>query len=369
MTPNYILNMSTYIAGKPIDEVAREFHLNPQDIVKLASNENPYGMSHKAKTAILNYINSPNISEIARYPDSNQFNLKQAISHKTGLPHDYITCGNGSNDLLELIARTLVDPKTDFIMYSRYSFIVYELAAQSMGAKSQVIDATSNYEHDLNKMLSSINDNTRLIFIANPNNPTGTFIKKEEILAFLQKIPKNIIVVLDEAYNEYLDIDNQYDAIEWLHFHNLIICRTFSKAYGLAALRIGYCLASPKLTDLLNRVRQPFNVNSIALEAAVAALDDQDFIDKTRTANRFGYSQISKGLDSLGISFIPSFGNFIMVNSANLSGMELNKKLLSKGIIIRPLDSYGLENYVRVSIGLEVENTKFLTAMAQIYDI
>ncbi len=366
--PEYIKEMTAYIAGRPIDEVAREFNLEPKNIIKLASNENPYGMSDLAKQAILNYLSQENKSETARYPDASQFNLRTAVAQKFNIPANTITFGNGSNDILELAARTLVNPRTESIMYDEYSFAVYALTTKAMGAEAQVIKSTPDYGHDLKQMLANIKANTKLIFIANPNNPTGTFIPAMELQHFIENVPKNVIIVLDEAYNEYLDNKLQYNSLDWLKQHdNLIVCRTFSKAYGLAALRVGYCASSVKITDYLNRIRQPFNVNSLALIAAEHSLNDIEFLNKTCISNKYGYAQIISGLEKIGINYIPSYGNFIMMHTHKFSGNELNKKLLARGIIIRPLGSYGLDNYVRVSIGLPCENERFLEVMQEIF--
>jgi histidinol-phosphate aminotransferase len=371
--PTYIQSLSSYVAGKPIDEVARQFNLKPENIIKLASNENPHGMPQKAKQAILNYLNYDslnNYTETARYPDANQFNLRQILSQKLNIDANCLTFGNGSNDILELIVRTFVDPQTDSVMYDQYGFMVYGLATQSIGAKAQIIPSI-NYAHNLNAMLNAINKHTKVIFIANPNNPTGTFIQGNDLLQFIQNVPKHVCIVLDEAYHEYLADDVHYDSMQWLTHHtNLIICRTFSKAYGLAALRIGYCAASKSITDYLNRVRQPFNVNSLALIAAQHAITDDVFLHKTRLHNTNGYQQITTGLNSLNIKYIPSYANFVMmhthINTHQFTGHELNQKLLAQGIIIRPLDNYGLTNYIRVSIGLAHENTLFLNALSGI---
>ncbi len=364
--PNYIQTLSSYIAGKPIDEVARQFNIKPEHIIKLASNENPRGMPEKAKQAILHYlsnIHTNDNAETARYPDANQFNLRQALSKKLNVSAQCLTFGNGSNDILELIVRTLIDPNTDSVMYDEYSFMVYGLATQSIGAPAQII-SSMNYAHDLYAMLQAINDKTKIVFIANPNNPTGTFIHGNDLHAFIQSIPKHVCVVLDEAYHEYLPDNLYYNSIDWLKkFDNLIICRTFSKAYGLAALRIGYCVASTEITDYLNRLRQPFNVNSLALIAAQSAITDDEFLHTTRMHNTLGYQQITAGLQKLNVEYIPSYANFIMMHSKE---HDLNQKLLQQGIIIRPLHSYGLNDYIRVSIGLEHENAAFLIALSSV---
>lgn len=274
--PDYVRAISPYVAGKPISEVAREFGLNEASIVKLASNENPLGMPESARHAV-----AAAVAELGRYPDSNGFELKAALSAKLGVPQDWITLGNGSNDILELAAHALVTPGQS-VVYAEYSFAVYALATQEIGARAIVVKAR-DYGHDLDAMAAAITADTRLVFVANPNNPTGTFAPAAALEAFLAKVPAHVAVVLDEAYNEYLDDDQQYDSVAWVRrYPNLLVSRTFSKAYGLAGLRIGYAVAQPELTDLLNRIRQPFNVNSVAQAAAVAALGDTAFLQRDR---------------------------------------------------------------------------------------
>lgn len=260
-----ILGLSPYQGGKPIDELARELGL--KNITKLASNENPLGVSAAVKEAVFN-----SLSSINRYPDGNCFELKKAIAEKLSVMPDMISLGNGSNELLELIARVFVSKKTDEVIFSQYAFVVYPLVTQALGATAKVSPA-KNYGHDLNSMLSLISENTKLIFVANPNNPTGTLLSDDQLYAFLQKVPNNVPVVLDQAYFEYLNVDDL--AIDWLkEFDNLIITRSFSKAYGLAGLRVGYSACSPLIADFINRVREPFNVNYTAQVAAIAALSD-----------------------------------------------------------------------------------------------
>ncbi len=277
--PEYVRAIAPYQAGKPIAEVAREFGLDEATIVKLASNENPFGVPESAKQAM-----AAAVAELGRYPDANGFDLKGALSKRYDVPTDWITLGNGSNDILEIAAHALVE-RGQSVVYSQYSFAIYALAAQGVGAQHLVTPA-KDYGHDLPAMLAAIRDDTRLVFIANPNNPTGTFVPAAEIAAFLAKVPTHVVVVLDEAYNEFLAPEDQFESAEWVKkYPNLLVSRTFSKAYGLAGLRVGFAMAQPALTDLLNRVRQPFNVNSLAQAAAIAALNDKEFLARGAANN------------------------------------------------------------------------------------
>ena len=273
---------------------------------------------------------------------------------------DQIVLGNGSNDVLELAARAFLTPQSSAV-YSQHAFAVYPLAVQAIGAKGIEVPARA-FGHDLPAMRAAVREDTRLIFIANPNNPTGTFAGGEALRAFLESVPPAVVVVLDEAYNEYLPEADRYDSIAWLaRFPNLVITRTFSKVYGLAGLRVGYALASAGVADLMNRVRQPFNVNSMALAAAAAALEDVAFVRESFELNRRGMRQICAGLDSIGLAFIPSFGNFVTFKVGNGTGVF--QKLLQSGVIVRPIASYGMPEYLRVSIGLESENARFLESL------
>jgi len=357
--PSYVRQIAPYIAGKPISEVAREFGLDEARIVKLASNENPLGMPESAKTAMARAV-----EELGRYPDSNAFELKAAISERYDVPADWITLGNGSNDILELAAHAFVE-KGQSIVYAQYSFAVYALATQGLGARAIVVPAVA-YGHDLDAMLKAIEPDTRLIFIANPNNPTGTFIEGPVLEAFLDKVPKSVVVVLDEAYTEYLPAEKRYDSIEWVRrYPNLLVSRTFSKAYGLAGLRIGLAIAQPALTDLLNRLRQPFNVNTVAQAAAVAALRDDVFLEKSAALNAAGYRQLTQAFDKLGLEYVPSFGNFVLVRVGHDdgAGARVNVELLKQGVIVRPVGNYGLPQWLRVTVGLPEENAAFIAAL------
>ncbi len=355
LAPSYIRAIAPYQPGKPISELERELGIS--GIVKLASNENPLGASPAAMAAMQNAIKT-----IALYPDGNGFELKDALVKRYGVAHANVTLGNGSNDMLELAARAFLTVG-DKAVYSAHAFAVYPLAIQEVGATGICVPATKGYGHDLPAMLKAAKDNkAKMVFIANPNNPTGTYLSVDELLAFMRGLPANILVVLDEAYNEYLPEDKRYDSVSWLkEFPNLIISRTFSKAYGLAGLRVGYALAHEQITDMINRVRQPFNVNSVAQAAAVAALRDVSFVKKTFELNQRGMLQITEGLTRLGLEYIPSFGNFVAFRIGNATAMY--RRLLELGVIVRPIANYDMPDWLRVSIGLESENAKFLAAL------
>jgi histidinol-phosphate aminotransferase len=357
--PSYVRAIAPYIAGKPISEVAREFGLDEAKIVKLASNENPLGMPQSAQRAIAQAA-----SELGRYPDSNAFELKAALSARYEVPADWITLGNGSNDILEIAAHALVETGQS-IVYAQYSFAVYALATQGLGARAIVVPA-QHYGHDLDAMLAAITDDTRLVFVANPNNPTGTFVDGAALEAFIAKVPREVVVVLDEAYTEYLSADKRYDSIAWVRrYPNLLVSRTFSKAYGLAGLRVGFAIAQPALTDLLNRLRQPFNVNTLAQAAAVAALNDKAFLEESAALNAQGYRYLSAAFERLGLEYVPSCGNFVLVRVGHddAAGGRVNLALLKQGVIVRPVGNYGLPQWLRVTVGLPQENEAFVAAL------
>ena len=356
LAPAYIRAIAPYQPGKPISELERELGIT--GIVKLASNENPLGCSPLAMVAMQEALKT-----IALYPDGNGFELKDALSRRYGVEHARIVLGNGSNDMLELAARAFLTVG-DKAVYSDHAFAVYPLATQAVGATGISVPAI-NYGHDLKAMLkAAVAQQAKLVFVANPNNPTGTFLSAAVLLDFLRALPENILVVLDEAYNEYLPVECRYDSVNWLkEFPNLIVSRTFSKAYGLAGLRVGYAFADAQVADMMNRVRQPFNVNSVAQAAAVAALQDEDFVRRTNELNRRGMEQITAGLRKLGLEYIPSYGNFISFKIGD--GMKMYRRLLELGVIVRPVASYAMPDYLRVSIGLETENGKFLSALQQ----
>jgi len=361
LAPSYIRSIAAYQPGKPISELAREMGLQPDQIVKLASNENPLGVGPKAESAMHTAL-----KDIARYPDGNSFILRDAVCAKFNVKPDQLIFGNGSNDILELAARAFLTPGDEAI-YAQHAFAVYALVTQAVGAKGIVIPA-KNYGHDLPAMLAAITEKTRIIFVANPNNPTGTLLPKDDLFAFLNAVPSNILVVLDEAYDEYLSDAHKSEAISWLSgLDNLIISRSFSKAYGLAGLRIGFGVTSIDIADIINRVRQPFNVNSVAQAAAAASLEDDEFVERTRALNQAGMLQITRGLTALGVDYIPSFGNFVSFRVANAK--EVYQNLLHRGVIVRPIAAYEMPEYLRVSIGLYSENEKFLRALKTILAI
>lgn len=358
LAPANIRAIAPYQGGKPISELAREMGLNEAEIVKLASNENPLGMSPKAQMAL-----EAAIENIARYPDGNSFALRDAVSHKFGVQASQIVFGNGSNDILELVARAFLTAG-DEVIYSQHAFAVYPLVTQAVGATGIVVPAVA-FGHDLAGFLKAITPKTKLMFVANPNNPTGTLISKPDLKAFLQQVPKHILVVLDEAYDEYLSPADKSEAIGWLaEFDHLIISRSFSKAYGLAGLRVGFGLMHPTVADLLNRVRQPFNVNSLAQVAAIESLRDEDFVARSYAANQAGMLQMTQGLQQLGLSYIPSYGNFVSFKVDNASAV--NQALLKQGVIVRPVANYEMPAYLRVSIGLFSENARFLEVLTKI---
>jgi histidinol-phosphate aminotransferase len=337
-----------YTPGKPVEELERELGIS--NAIKLASNENPLGCSDLAKQAI-----NTALENIELYPDANAFYLKQKLADKLGVEINQITIGNGSNDVLDLLARTFLDEHAEAI-FSEYAFLVYPLVVQACGARARVaealaIDTSQPYGHDLKAMLALINDKTRLIFIANPNNPTGTWLDRSELKDFIDQVPGHIAVIIDEAYFEYVDEQDYADALQWLsEYENLVVTRTFSKIYGLAGLRLGYAISSADISDLLNRVRQPFNANTLALAAATASLEDDNFVKASRDNNRIGLQQLAQYFDAKGIETIPSVANFLTVRFGNQCD-EIYQSLLQQGVILRPLANYNLPEFLRVTIG------------------
>ncbi|WP_324681768.1 histidinol-phosphate transaminase [Bibersteinia trehalosi] len=352
-----VKTLSPYQAGKPIEELERELGIS--NIIKLASNENPFGFPESAKQAIINQLN-----ELTRYPDANGFELKATIAKKFGVKAEQITLGNGSNDLLELFAHTFAD-QDDEIIYSQYAFVVYPLVTKAINATAREIPA-KNWGHDLAAFLAAINEKTKLIFIANPNNPTGNFLTHNEIDAFLAKVPENVLVVLDEAYTEFTAEQERVDSFALsAKYPNLIISRSLSKAYGLAGLRIGYAVSNPEIADLLNRVRQPFNCNSLALAAAQAVLNDDEFVKKVAENNRLEMARYEAFCTAQGLEFIPSKGNFITIDFKR-PAQAIYEDLLREGVIVRPIAGYGMPNQLRVSIGLPEENDRFFSALLKV---
>ena len=358
-----VVELMPYQPGKPVEELERELGIS--DSIKLASNENPLGPSPLALAEIRNELHG-----LALYPDGNGFALKQALSQKLDVTQEQITLGNGSNEILELVARTFLRVG-DEVIFSAHAFAVYPIVTQAVGAVACVAAANPEehpmpYGHDLDAMRELINERTRLIFVANPNNPTGTWLLKDELEQFLISVPEEVIVVVDEAYFEYVMVDQYPDTTKWLsRFPNLVVTRTFSKIYGLAGLRIGYGVSSAMIADLLNRVRQPFNTNSLAQSAALAALHDTEHVRNSVTMNLEGMRQLRAGFEVMGLTSIPSVANFISVNLRQ-SGMQVYDKMLRQGIILRPVDNYGLPEYLRITVGTQKQNQRVLEALQQV---
>jgi histidinol-phosphate aminotransferase len=357
LAPDYVRRIAPYVPGKPVEELARELGLDPATIVKLASNENPRGPGAKVRAAI-----AAATEELTRYPDGNGFALKAALAARLRVPAAGIVLGNGSNDILELVSLAFLEPG-DEAVYSQHAFAVYPLATQARGAHGIEVPARG-HGHDLAAMRAAISARTRVVFVANPNNPTGTWLAPPDVLAFIASVPRDVVVVLDEAYNEYLEPSDRADSVAWIEAHpNLIDSRTFSKAHGLAALRVGYGAMDATVADLLNRVRQPFNVNALAQAAAVAALADDAYVEESRALNREGLAQLYAGLDALGIPYVRSHANFVLAKVG--AAGRINVSLLKQGVIVRPVANYGLPEWLRITVGLPVENDRFLAALAR----
>lgn len=353
-----IATLSPYRPGKPAGELERELGLT--DIVSLASNENPLGPSPRALEAA-----NTALARVERYPDGAGFLLKEALSRTYGVTVEQLTLGNGSNELLNLVARVFVRPG-DEVIYSEYGFVAYMIAARACQAQAVEVPAKA-FAHDLTAMADAVTERTRLIYLANPNNPTGTAFGEAELKCFLDRIPEHVVVVLDEAYTEYVEPDAGLpDGLKLIDdYPNLVVTRTFSKAYGLAGLRVGFSVASPQIADLMNRIRDPFNVNTIALAAATAALDDREFLQRTLEANRLGRRQLSAGLERLGTEFLMSQGNFVTVDLKR-DAQPVFEGLLREGVIVRPLQQYRMPHHLRVTIGREQDNARFLEAFRRV---
>ena len=354
-----VAGLLPYQPGKSVEELERELGIS--NIIKLASNENPLGPGAKVKQAI------SSTSELSRYPDGNAHDLKKALAKQHGVNTDQITIGNGSNEILELITRATTESQHE-VIFSEHAFAVYPLVTQAVGAKAVVVPA-KNWGHDLSALQAAINENTRLMFVANPNNPTGTWLDTQALRTLLESCPEHMLVVVDEAYFEYVDEDDYPDCIQWVsEFPNLLVTRTFSKAFGLAGLRIGYGISHRDIADLMNRVRQPFNVNSLALSAAEAALGDNEHLQESISLNQAGMKQLTTAFDDMNLQYIPSVGNFICVDveSTAQTGIEIYNKLLHQGVIVRPVENYGMPNHLRVTVGLKQENEKFIKALESI---
>ncbi|MBK1645612.1 histidinol-phosphate transaminase [Thiocapsa imhoffii] len=357
LTAPGIAGLTPYVPGKPVSELEREFGIS--DSVKLASNENPLGPGPRARAAI-----AAQLDELGRYPDGGGFELRRVLAEFHGVTQSAVTLGNGSNDVLDLVARTFLQPGTESV-FSQYAFAVYPIATQAVGATARIAEAR-DFGHDLEAMAALVTDRTRVVWIANPNNPTGTWLAAAPLRSFISSLPSTCMVVVDEAYTEYVSEPDFPDATHWLEsFPNLIVTRTFAKAHGLASLRVGYGLSDPRVAELLNRVRQPFNVNTFAQAAAAAAILDREHVRASVELNRAGMRQYTEAFERLGLDYIPSVGNFITVDVGRPAG-PVNQELLRRGIIVRPVGNYGLPHHLRISIGLESENARCLAALEEL---
>jgi len=356
LAPKNVRDIAPYVPGKPISETARELGIPEADILKMASNENPLGPSPHALEAIRGAL-----AELHYYPDGSGFELKRILARKLALAPANFVLGNGSNDVLELVARAFLTA-ADSAVYSQHAFMVYPLAIQAIGARHVVVPAR-DFGADLAAMARAVRADTKIVFLANPNNPTGTFAAWSEVARLLERVPPRVLVVVDEAYVEYLPDDQQSPTPKWLARHpNLVVARTLSKAYGLAGLRVGYAFAHPDVAELMNRVRQPFNVNHLAMVAACAAVEDEAFIAKSRAMNAEGLLQLERGLRRLGLEFIASRANFVTVR-IGANAAAIYERLLRAGIIVRPIAGYGLPEHLRVTVGLADHNARLLAEL------
>jgi len=359
-----VQQLKSYLPGKPVEELERELGISGS--IKMASNENPLGPSPKAVKAMQDACGAVNY-----YPDGSGFKLTKRIAELQGLETACVTLGNGSNDILELVTRAFLTSNNSAV-YSEYSFAIYPIVVQAVGAKANVAKAnpathsTMPYGHNPEAMLSSIDDDTKILFIANPNNPTGTWLDVDELKNFLDNIPENIIIVLDLAYIEYMDAALQPDIKCWLEMYpNLVVTRTFSKIHALAGLRIGYALSNPEIADLLNRVRQPFNTNALAQAAALASLDDEAHIKKSIALNNSGKKYLQQALSSMQLKYLPTMGNFIAIDFGR-EAMPVYDSLLKRGVIVRPVANYDMPNFLRVTIGTMQQNERFITTLSEV---
>ena len=356
-------SLSPYVPGKPISELEREYGVT--DSIKLASNENPLGPGPQALAAI-----AAAAPDIGLYPDGNGHALKQALATHHACPMECITLGNGSNELLVMLAEAFLAPGTSAVI-SRYAFAIYGIAIQATGAEQRLAPAFPEGHpmalgHDLDAMARCIDAATRLVYIANPNNPTGTWLEAGPLKRFIAGAPPHVLVVVDEAYRQYADVPDYPDVATWLdELPNLVVTRTFSKAFGLAGLRVGYALSSRDVAEVINRVRQPFNVNSIALAAAEAALGDAAHLARTAALNRAGMEQLRTACDRLQLRHYPSAGNFLLIDCERPAG-AVYEELLRRGVIVRPVGGYGLPNHLRITIGSAAQNERLVIALAAV---
>ena len=359
-----VQQLRPYLPGKPVEELERELGIT--NSIKLASNEKPLGPSTLAVEAIRQHAESVHF-----YPDGGGFKLSARLAEKFNVDPACVTLGNGSNDILELVSRAFLPPEASAV-FSEYSFAVYPIVVQAVGAKANVAKAfpldhaSMPLGHDPKALLDSADENTRVIFIANPNNPTGTWLEPAVLKQLISDLPDDVIVVLDMAYNEYMDESLQIDASEWLtDYPNLVITGTFSKIYALAGLRIGYSLCSPEIADLLNRVRQPFNTNLLAQAAALASLDDDVHIKNSVALNNKGKAYLQDAFTNSGLEYLPTMGNFISVNWRR-DGQAVYDALRKKGVIVRPVGNYNMPDFLRMIIGTEAQNQRFIKALTDV---
>ena len=361
LAPPNVRAIAPYVPGKPISETARELGMPEETILKMASNENPLGPSPKALAAIRGAL-----GELNYYPDGSGYELKRVLAARLSVSPESFVLGNGSNDVLELVGRAFLRPG-DSAVYSQHAFMVYPLVVQAIGATGIEVPARA-FGNDLAALARAVREDTRIVFLANPNNPTGTFSPWDEIEAFAKALPPGVLLVLDEAYGEYLPDELASPTTRWLgRFPNLVVSRTLSKAYGLAGLRVGYGVAHPEVAEIMNRVRQPFNVNHLAMVAACAALGDHEFISRSREVNAAGLAQLARGFDRLGLQYIASRANFITVRIGSRA-QQVYRALLAAGVIVRPISGYGLPEHLRVTVGLPEQNERFLSALAAAVD-
>lgn len=348
-------NLPVYIPGRPIEEVARELGLDAKDIIKLASNENPLGPSPAAVAAMQKVL-----PQLHLYPDGNAFYLKQRLAQHLGVSTSHLILGNGSNEIIEFVGHALLTPGAEVVV-SEYCFAVYPIVTQLFGASLVTVPA-KNFGHDLQAMRRAITPRTRVVFVANPNNPTGTLLSSKEIQEFVDSVPESVLVVMDEAYIEFLE--HPCDLIPWIRDRNkpnLLLMRTFSKIYGLAGLRLGYGIGSSDLIASLEKIRQPFNINALVQAGALAALGDSTHVSRTRQSNLDGLRYFEKELTSLGLEFVPSAANFILVKVGQ--GQAVFQRMQQKGVIVRPMGGYQLPDWIRISIGTRAENERCLDAL------
>lgn len=350
-------DLPVYQPGRPIEEVAREFGLSPADIIKLASNENPLGPSPAALQAMRDVL-----ANLHLYPDGNAFYLKQHLAAKLGLDPTQLILGNGSNEIIEFLGHALLAPGVDAVM-AQYCFVVNPLVTRLFGANPIIVPA-KNYGHDLDAMLQAITPNTRVVFVVNPNNPTGTVVSVGALTRFVEAVPAQVVVAMDEAYLEFLDEPADFiPLIKSGRRPNLLLMRTFSKIYGLAGLRIGYGIACPELIAALEKIRQPFNTNAVAQAGALAALDDHAHVQRSRENNAVGLRYLETACRTLGLEFVPSGGNFILIKVGQ--GDQVFAAMQRLGVIVRPMGGYQLPEWVRVTIGTPPENERCVAALKQ----